>query len=133
MKPLNFIVLLIFCFMAGGIASAQPPNPKIRAIKIEIVSQRMSLSPEQKTKFLPLYEQYSNELLNVYRARKDCMNKPNKLEGINERQKLDQKIVDIKAKYKNDFLRTITPLQLSQMYEAEEEFKAMLIEQLKKK
>lgn len=129
----------LFCFCAWAlsfhIAGAQEkatPNPRIRALKIQVVTKNMGLTAEQKPKFLALYTEYANELLVVYRAKKALRKNPDSKFVINERQRLEQQIVTIKGKYKNDFLKIISPQQLEKMYRGEEEFKRMLIERLKR-
>ena len=69
----------------------------------------MDLTPEQRPRFLALYSEYANELLVVYRAKKALRKNPDSKFVINERQRLDQQIVTIKGKYKDDFLKIITP------------------------
>jgi len=128
-----YALTLILAFGAlSAPAQQRPPNPKIRALKIQVVTKNMGLTTEQKKSFLPLYNDYSNELLEVYRAKKALKQNTNSDYVVNERQKLEEKIVAIKGKYKNDFLRIISPQQLEKMYQGEDEFKKMLIERLKK-
>lgn len=111
----------------------RPPDPKIRALKIQVVTKDMNLSPVQKNQFLPLYNRYSNELLVVYRQKHALKNNNNSTYVVNERLRLDQEIVSIKSKYKSLFLKIITPQQLEKMYQGEDEFKRLLIERLKHK
>ena len=132
-KIFSFFLLLLLV----GIGNAQaqktkPTHSKIRALHIEYVTGKMNMTPEQTKKFLPLYNKYSDDLLEVYRAKWRLRKNPNSTYVIDERQKLEQKIVNIKGAYKNDFLKIISPKQLSIMYQSEDEFKRMLIERLKK-
>lgn len=128
----RYVFLLLFSLsMIPWLGHAQGPNPKIRALKIEVVTKDMKLSPSQEKQFLPLYNRYSDELMKVYHRRRALSKSDNSLYVVNERQKLDQEALDIKSRYKNDFLKILSPEQLSAMYSGEEKFKAMLIERLK--
>lgn len=111
----------------------RPADPKIRALKIQVVTKDMNLTTAQKSRFLPLYTRYSDELLVVYRQKHALKNNNNSSYVVNERLRLDQEIVSIKTKYKSIFLKVISPQQLEQMYKGEDEFKRLLIERLKHK
>jgi|GEM_PF-2027435 len=126
-----FAIFSICCFLGVGSVYAQPKNPKIRELKIEMVTGKMNLTEAQSQKFLPLYNQYSDELFAVYQAKKALRDNKNSEYVVNEMQQLDQRVVDIKGRYKERFLKIMSAQQLSQMYQAEEEFKKMLIEKLK--
>lgn len=136
MMSRKILSLLFILLVTTGIIRAQnskPSHSKIRALHIEYVTGKMNLTPEQTKQFLPLYNKYSDDLLEVYRAKWRLKNNPNSKYVVNERQKLEQKIVNIKGAYKNDFLKIISTNQLSIMYRSEDEFKQMLIERLQKK
>lgn len=131
MKILNFFTVLCFSFFMISSVHAQKGNPKIRALKIEVVTGEMNLTKDQEARFLPIYNRYSDELLSLYHAKKKIDTKANGMESVNERQRIDQQILDVKKKYKDDFLKIINPTQLANMYKGEEKFKAMLINRLK--
>lgn len=133
--------LLFFCFLSCNsfLAFGQqrklnhPPNAKIRALKIQVVTKNMDLTPAQRTQFLPLYNRYSNELLVVYREKHALKRNENSNYVVSERLRLDQQIVSIKTKYQSIFLKVISPKQLEKMYRGEDEFKKLLIERLRHK
>lgn len=132
----KIISVLLLTFTLSLSVSAQDrakPDPKIRALKIEFVTKQMSLTQQQTQKFLPLYHKYSDELLFQRKAIKALEKSANSNYQVEERQRLEQKMVEIKGKYKNDFLKIITAQQLAAMYKAEGEFKQVLLEYLKKK
>lgn len=134
-------LLLLMCLFLGShfLAFGQsqrlerPPNPKIRALKIQVVTKDMNLSVIQKKQFLPLYTAYSNELLVVYRQKHALKQDAHASSDfvVNERLRLDQQIVSIKEKYKSRFLDIISPEQLEEMYQGEDEFKQLLIQRLR--
>ncbi len=130
-----FSILLTLLLATGIFAQAQEratPNPQIRKLKIEYVTGQMSLTQQQLQKFIPLYNRYSDELLVHRRAIKALEKNPSSTYQVEERQKLEQKMVEIKGRYKDDFLKVITAQQLAAMYKAEGEFKNILLDHLKK-
>ncbi|WP_118972822.1 hypothetical protein [Taibaiella koreensis] len=132
-KPVLSLLLaltLFFGFTAGAQERAKP-DPQIRKLKIEYVTGQMNLTQQQLQKFLPLYNRYSDELLVHRRAIKALEKNPNSNYQVEERQNLEQKMVEIKGRYKDDFLRIITAQQLATMYKAEGEFKNILLNHLK--
>lgn len=133
-KPVLSLLLaftLFFGFTTGAQERAKP-DPQIRKLKIEYVTGQMNLTQQQLQKFLPLYNRYSDELLVHRRAIKALEKNPNSSYQVEERQKLEQKMVEIKGRYKDDFLRIITAQQLATLYKAEGEFKSILLNHLKK-
>lgn len=133
----NKIVCAFLLFIAVSTSVyAQAPRKRdeqIRKLKIEFVTQQMSLTQQQTQKFLPLYNKYSDELLVQRFAIKDLEKNANSTYQVEERQKLEQKMVEIKGKYKNDFLKIISAQQLATMYKAEREFKKVLLNYLENK
>jgi len=123
-------LLLNFSLLAQDRAT---PDPQIRKLKIEFVTDKMSLTQTQLQNFIPLYNRYSDELLFQRRALKELDKSTNSQYAVEQRQKVEQKIVEIKGRYKNDFLKIISAQQLAAMYKAENEFKTAVLEQYKKR
>jgi len=134
LKKYISVLLLVFTFSLE-LAAQQPVkrDEKIRQLKIEFVTSRMSLTQQQMQRFVPLYNRYSDDLLVYRRAIKDLEKNPNSQYQVEERQKLEQKMVEIKGTYKDDFLRIITAQQLASMYKAEGEFKKAVLEEYRKR
>lgn len=128
-----FLLVITLGQNVHGQNQGHKKDEQIRQLKIEFVTQQMKLTPQQTQKFLPLYNKYSDELLVHRFAIKDLEKNPNSTYQIEERQKIEQKMVEIKGKYKNDFLKIISAEQLASMYKAEREFKSVLINYLQKK
>ncbi|RQO32304.1 hypothetical protein DBR32_01455 [Taibaiella sp. KBW10] len=132
MKP--YLILLGLLFLSFGSYAQNTSDAKIRAIKISLITDKMKLNADQATKFWPVYNQYESEMRVIWKAKGALKNERGMTaeEIIDERQKLDERTVSIKAKYKNEFLNIISAAQLNSLYLAESEFKNILINQLKK-
>lgn len=131
-KIISVLLLMVTLSFALQAQDRAKPDPQIRKLKIEYVTSQMSLTQTQLQKFLPLYNRYSDELLVHRRAIKALEKNANSNYTVEERQKLEEKMVDIKGRYKDDFLKIITAQQLAAMYKAESEFKNILLNHLKK-
>lgn len=131
-KIISLLLLMVTLSFALQAQDRAKPDPQIRKLKIEYVTSQMSLTQTQLQKFLPLYNRYSDELLVHRRAIKALDKNANSSYTVQERQKLEEKMVDIKGRYKDDFLKIITAQQLAALYKAEGEFKNILLDHLKK-
>ncbi|MFA6056909.1 MAG: hypothetical protein WC756_01830 [Taibaiella sp.] len=131
-KIISLLLLMVTLSFALQAQDRAKPDPQIRKLKIEYVTSQMSLTQTQLQKFLPLYNRYSDELLVHRRAIKALDKNANSGYTVQERQKLEEKMVDIKGRYKDDFLKIITAQQLAALYKAEGEFKNILLDHLKK-
>lgn len=136
MKPYLILLGLFLLSLSNPFAThaQNASDAKIRAIKISLITDKMKLSADQATKFWPLYNQYESEMRVIWKAKGDLKTQKGMTaeEIIDERQKLDELTVNIKAKYKVQFLNVISAAQLNSLYLAESEFRTILINQLKK-
>lgn len=130
---LRNIILMVLCLVGfcwyGH--SQQKTDPQIRAIKVALLTERMKLTTQQSEKFWPVYNRYEDEMRVVWRAKK-ALNDPNNTSNtkVAELQKLEEKKVQIRGKYQNEFLRVVSNQQLAAMYQAESEFKQLLLQRL---
>jgi|SRR5690606_1077590 len=134
---LQRLVLLVVCMlsiaMTGNAQQDNKTDPKIKAIKVALLSDRMALTPEQSEKFWPVYNRYEDEMRVVWRAKRALNDPENKAKDkVDRLQALEEKKVQIRGKYKNEFLSVVTADQLAAMYAAEVEFKNMLLKRLRK-
>ena len=134
MKRYLILLLLLLNFSIASVYAQNTSDAKIRAIKISLITDKMRLSSEQATRFWPVYNQYENEMRVIWKASGALRTQSGMTaeEIIDERQKLDERKLAIKAKYKNEFLNIVSATQLNNMYMAEAEFKDLLLKQLKK-
>lgn len=136
MKNLIVSFLLALSFLLGAQASlAQQQGNEVKAVKISYITDMMKLSSAQASQFWPIYNKYDTEMRNVRRGIRSLTTEKGKTaeEIIDERQKLSEKEVSIKARYNEEFLKVVSASQLNQMYAAEAKFKQYLIDRMKKK
>ncbi len=134
MKRVVYIILM----MVWGctLAQAQPEKrmERIHAIKVAYIADKLKLSTEQSEKFWPVYNRFEDEKMeirNMYRkqARRNAT-ETESIRNIDEDIEMQEKVLQLRKKYKDEFLRVLTPQQLATLIESEREFKKMLLEQL---
>ena len=142
MKKLVVIIIIIIIGTTG--AWAQPPQSgrpmeRIHAAKMAYITDRLHLSEQQMGGFIPLYNEYEQEVKNTrmsyfqkYRGvRPDQADDATAKQAVDDNLDYQQQVIDIKRRYNDRFLRVISPQQLSDLYKAEREFKQMLMQRLK--
>jgi hypothetical protein len=134
MKQIIYIILLIA--FAGQASYAQPQNKngRIYSIKKSYVEDRINLTAEQRQGFKNTYERYENELRNnrkEFHRENDGQN--GSPEYLDKKFQYKEREIEIKRKYKNEFLKVISPQQLNSLYSAEDEFNQMAKEQLRER
>lgn len=136
MKRHFYIFFVLMMFLSTS-TFAQGINPKrakqIEAIKIGFITRRLDLSPEQSQKFWPIYNQYQNDLNDIYRQKRQnrIANADNPDKLIDDDFAYDSQILQIKKDYRHKFSDILTPQQIKSLYLAEKDFRDELIKQLK--
>lgn len=150
MKTLNlfFISVLIVAtqFVYAQHSGPQAKNSqanreKIEAMKVSFITEKLSLSPEEAQKFWPVYNQFKTEMKEIKKAGKLPYGgaRPN-IEAMTEKEIAtlaeqrfitDQKILDLKKKYHEEFKKVLPIKKVAQLYIAEEQFKHELLKQMK--
>ena|ERR1700748_1763372 len=102
---------------------------------------RLNLTEERSNRLLPVYKAYEAEKRNIVLAKaqqlkgnKDAMDDQQAEVFINTRLENAQKLLDLKEKYKPQFLAILSPKELLQLQNAEQDFamKVMMERQKRK-
>lgn len=117
-------LLTLFAIFTFSLANAQNGNgqriEKIQALKIAFLTQKLDLTSTEAEKFWPIYNEYEHELNNLR------LNNRNGDVLDNE-----QKLLNIKKKYSPSFEKVLGPQKLNKFFNAEKEFRNVLIKRLK--
>jgi Spy/CpxP family protein refolding chaperone len=110
---------------------------KIRTIKIGFITDRLHLSSEQSAKFWPVYDIYQQERRNIrhslmekYMAANKGATKDQARAFLDSSLEYQEKELELKRKHKDRLLQVISAQQIIQLYEAERDFRKLLVEQL---
>ena len=142
MKKLLQILLLVL--FSANVIWAQPHvrnMEQIHAAKMVYLSDRLHLSIEQSQSFIPFYNEYEKELRGIRQDFKKKLNINNgeRNDEASDRQYVDdnldyqQQVLDLKRRYNDRFLKVISSTQLATLYQAEREFKHILLQRLKER
>lgn len=124
MKKIILIILAIFGNFLFSNAQVQNENTqrseKVQELKIAFITQKLELTSTEAEKFWPVYNQYDNEIKNLRNDNKNGDVLDN-----------EQKLLDIRKKYKPSFERILGPQRSNNLYNAERDFRNVLIRRLK--
>jgi len=119
----KYLLLFLMIFGSFSFAIAQNENgqrsEKIQALKIAFITQKLHLTSGEAEKFWPVYNDYQNEIRQL---------RGNKNDDVLENE---QKLLDIRKKYKPSFEKILGPQRLNDLYNAERDFRNVLIRSLK--
>ena len=137
MKHLLFSALLLFTLSSPAFAQ-EGNGEKVRALRVSYLTERLNLSSDQAARFWPVYNQYDEERRAVRRSIRQNIQRQNPNLPKEESRKIIEsdleyrtKDLELKKKYKDRLLQVISPQQLATLYQAEQDFKKILLEKLR--
>ena len=117
MKKL-LLILTLFSLSFTGLL-AQPGQEKIEAIKTGWLTRQLNLSVDEAQKFWPVYNQYIAEYKKIHQ---DYQGK--------DQLEMQQKLLDLKKKYKPEFLKAISAEKFDKLLTLEDQWKQRLKQEL---
>lgn len=139
-------LLILFMLVVSGFAavgqehrSDKPGRERIHAAKMAYITDRIHLTAAQAGSFIPVYNEYEQEvraLRKSYRDKylgdkKEAPDEPAVRQYVDDNLDYQQQVLDIKKRYQDRFLKVLSQQQLADLYEAEREFKKILLQRLK--
>jgi len=119
MKKIILIIALSLPFLVSAQDNSQRDN-KLQSLEIAYLTKELNLSPEEAQKFWPVYNKYSAEMKETLR------NKANDPDVLDKQQKL----LDIRKKYRSEFLKVLSPDRVNQVFTSEVKFREMVRREL---
>jgi hypothetical protein len=95
---------------------------KIQAMEMAFITKELNLSPNEAQKFWPVFNQYRNELKSVVTEKK-----------MGDQLEKQQKTLDIRKKYRDDFSKVISQERANKVFETEGEFKSLVRREFQKR
>ena len=108
-------------------------HAEIQAIKAAYITKKVDLTNEEAKAFWPVYNAYQKEFVELIHQRRANI----KSRGGNSIAKLDddfnfeERILDLKKRYKSQFVKILPPQKVLTLYRAERDWKEYLIQELK--
>ncbi len=117
--------ILIAIFLAGFVqlASAQQNrDEKIQALKIAFITERLQLTSAEAQQFWPVYNAYEADVrkLRIESKGGDVLEN-------------EEKLLEIRKKYRGSFEKILGTQKMNDLYNAEKDFRNVLIKRLKNK
>lgn len=120
---------------------AAAKQDKIKALELLYISRELDLTSEEAEKFWPVYKKYSKEVNELLAERK---HKAKELKGqprtdavaeeaLDKELGYERKMLEIKTRYKQEFMKILPARKVGNIYRSEREFRAMMIRQLKER
>ncbi|MEJ7674405.1 MAG: hypothetical protein WKF59_17340 [Chitinophagaceae bacterium] len=117
--------MLVFCINISYFCFAQPADAgakKVEEIQKAYLTEELSLTPEESTKFFPIYNNYREELKNI------------KKDKGNDEIEYAEQVLTIRKKYRIQFKEVLgTDDRVNKIFVAEKNFKKILEEELDKR
>lgn len=122
MKKYLLIILAILGSYSFTMAQNGNGRERIQALKVAFITQKLHLTSSEAEKFWPVYNQYDNEImqLRVNNRNGDVLDN-------------EQKLLDIRKKYRPSFEKILGPARLNDLYNAEADYRKILIQRLKER
>jgi len=95
---------------------------KIQAMEMAFITKELNLSPDEAQKFWPVFNQYRNDLKGMAGDRK-----------AGDHLEKQQKMLDIRKKYREDFTKVMSHERANKVFGAEEEFKSLVRREFQKR
>ena len=95
---------------------------KIRSLEIGYLTKQLQLTPEEAEKFWPVFNQYRKETRAVMLDEK-----------LTDQLEIDQKLLDVRKKYKKNFTSILGADRAQQVYDSEDRFKALVRKEMNRR
>ena len=137
--------LLIFTLILGTTLSnaqgKEPLNPKIKAFKTGLITNALSLTPEQAQKFWPIYNQYNDQIMQLMREHRQAFRdiQPSSIDSwsdaavektLKSLKTLKQREFELIEQMTQALEPVISQKQQLQLFLSEEEFRRQLMDRI---
>lgn len=105
---------------------------KILEARNNFISQQLNLTDDEAHKFWPLYNQYQQDLtaVRILKRANNSNKSANGTEQVDKEIAYDKQMVEIRQRYRDEFMKILPAEKVSLLYKSEVEFKDELIKQL---
>lgn len=133
-------ILIVVLLSLPVVAQQGERFERIRAARIALITQRLNLTSKQAEAFWPVYNKYESERIAIrrsFKAKQKALtpdaDEETSRKYIRENIDYQQQNLELRKKYKDQFLKVISAQQVAALFDAEREFKEMLLEQLRER
>lgn len=146
MKKLLLTIVLTGIFFTGSFAqrgSQQFDFEQFKSKKIAFITDKLNLTPKEAQQFWPVYNQFENERMEVQKKRRELDQKTHD-ESVKMTDKeiilttrsiaqTFKKEAELAESYNEKFLKILPPQKVLLLYRAENQFRAHMFDQYRKR
>jgi hypothetical protein len=135
--------ILLFAFAGYAQNKEAPDFEKFKSQKIAFLTEKMNLSPKEAQDFWPVYNEFEKLRIELQQHRRELEQKTRDENVTLTDQEIIKTTRDIAATFKKEadlsttynekFLKILPPQKVLQLYRAENQFRAHMFEQYRKK
>lgn len=105
---------------------------KILAARNNFIGQQLNLTGDEARKFWPVYNQYQQDLtaVRILKRANNSTAAANGTEQVDKEIAYEKQLVEIRQRYRDEFMKILPPEKVSLLYKSEREFTDELIKQL---
>ena len=105
---------------------------RVQAIKEDFLGKKLQLSSDEAARFWPVYKRYQDEVTEVLRMKRlnNSDAQANGREQVKKNLEYDSRLVDIRRRYNEEFMKILPPEKVSLLYKGEREFNDELIRKI---
>jgi hypothetical protein len=122
MKKFYLLLLLVsvtaFVKAQDEAVNTEKKQQGIDALKVAFISRELDLTPDEAQKFWPIYNQYAKDLKNTISRGNDALER-------------DEKVLNLRKSYKDQFSNVLGQQRMNKMYNAEGRFRNLLIKSMR--
>ena len=127
MKKIVTLMMIVALSLTSYVYAQDQPDPKeqekIQALEIAFISRKLNLTTDEAQRFWPIYNEYKRDVRQVMIAQKNTSNR----DIVDD----EQRIIDVRKKYRDRFVGVIGQPRMNKFFQAEREFRGVLLNQLK--
>lgn len=125
---------------AGKDTTRGDKQRKVETLKIAYLSQQLDLSPAEAQQFWPVYNRYQEEARQLIADKRRHQLSRTQLQqasneqaasALNNEFDFQQKALQLRTKYKQEFLKVLPPKKVMLLYKSEHDFNSRLIRELR--
>ena len=129
MKTINHFTLSLLLLIGPFMLQAQvntenTKEEKIQALEVAFISRKLNLTTEEAQKFWPVYNEYKKDMRQIVSIREQ--------KGQTDIIDLEEQLIGVRKKYKDRFSDAIGKPRMNQFFQAEKEFRGVLMNRLNK-
>lgn len=141
MKRLSHAFMIFMILLPAKVIAQNPAMEKLNAYKIAFFTRRLNLTPQEAEKFWPVYNEYQNKRIQIQtdRARMNREVNQNEL-NMSEKEMIEtaDKLISLEVQeaalaqeYHKRFKEILTPQKVIRLYQAENQYRQQLLNELR--